>query len=98
MIFHRDLNKNLHVCQHCNHHLRIAADKRLSIMFDEGAYTRVRLPEVPDDPLKFRDRKRYTDRLKESRAQTKEHDAVVVASGKINKLPVVVALFNFDFI
>ncbi len=97
MIFHRDLENNLHVCQNCNHHLRISADKRLSIMFDDGVYTRAQLPDVPDDPLKFRDRKRYTDRLKESRAQTKERDAVVVASGKINKLPAVVALFNFDF-
>lgn len=97
MIFHRDLDKNLHVCQHCNHHLRISADTRLSIMFDEGVYTRAQLPDVPDDPLKFRDRKRYTDRLKESRAQTKERDAVVVASGRIGDQPAVVALFNFDF-
>lgn len=97
MIFHRDLEKNLHVCQHCGHHLRISADQRLSILFDDGSYTRVALPDVPDDPLKFRDRKRYTDRLKESRAQTKERDAVVVASGRINGLPTVVALFNFSF-
>ena len=97
MIFHRDLEKNLHVCQHCNHHLRISADQRLSILFDEGAYTRTKLPDVPDDPLKFRDRKRYTDRLKESRAKTKERDAVVVASGRIHDQPVVVALFNFEF-
>ncbi len=97
MIFHRDLEKNLHVCQHCNHHLRISADQRLSILFDEGVYARAKLPDVPDDPLKFRDRKRYTDRLKESRAQTKERDAVVVASGRINDQPAVVALFNFEF-
>ncbi len=97
MIFHRDLEKNLHVCQHCNHHLRISADRRLSILFDDGAYTRVKLPDVPDDPLKFRDRKRYTDRLKESRSKTKERDAAVVASGRINDLPAVVALFNFEF-
>ena len=97
MIFHRDLDKNLHVCKHCNYHLRISADTRLSIIFDEGVYTRAQLPDVPDDPLKFRDRKRYTDRLKESRAQTKERDAVVVASGRIGDQPAVVALFNFDF-
>lgn len=97
MIFHRDLEKNLHVCQHCNHHLRISANQRLSILFGDGDYTRVSLPNIPDDPLKFRDRKRYTDRLKESRAQTKERDAVVVASGTIGGLPAVVPLFNFEF-
>jgi acetyl-CoA carboxylase carboxyl transferase subunit beta len=97
MIFHRDLEKNLHVCQHCNHHLRISSDLRLGMLFDDAVYTRVKLPDIPDDPLKFRDRKRYTDRLKESRAQTKERDAVIVASGRLNALPVVVALFNFDF-
>ena len=97
MIFHRDLEKNLHVCQHCNHHLRVSAEKRLQILFAGGDYTRVKLPDIPDDPLKFRDRKRYTERLKESRAQTKERDAVVVATGRIGEFPVVVALFNFDF-
>ncbi len=97
MIFHRDLEKNLHVCQHCNHHLRISSDLRLGMLFDDGVFTRVKLSDVPDDPLKFRDRKRYTDRLKESRAQTKERDAVIVATGRMNDLPVVVALLNFDF-
>jgi len=97
MIFHRDLDKNLNVCQHCNYHFRISADKRLSIIFDEGVYTRNALPDIPDDPLKFRDRKRYTERLKESRTQTKERDSVVVASGRINNLSAVVALFNFEF-
>ena len=97
MIFHRDLDKNLHVCQHCNYHFRISADKRLSIMFDEGVYTRISLPDIPDDPLNFRDRKRYTERLKASRMQTKERDAVVVANGWINKMSAVGALFNFEF-
>lgn len=97
MIFHRDLEKHLHVCQHCNHHFRISADQRLAILFDDGAYRRVPLDNVPDDPLRFRDQKRYTDRLKEARNKTKERDAVVVASGHIDGFPVVVALFNFDF-
>ncbi|NKB55769.1 MAG: acetyl-CoA carboxylase carboxyltransferase subunit beta [Alphaproteobacteria bacterium] len=97
MIFHRDLTNNLHVCQYCNYHLRIPTDLRLKILFDDGVYRKVELADIPDDPLKFRDRKRYTDRLKESRAQTKERDAVVVATGRMNDLPVVVALFNFDF-
>lgn len=97
MIFHRDLEKNLHVCQYCNHHLRIPVALRLKLLFDDGVYKRVELANVPDDPLKFRDRKRYTDRLKESRAKTKERDSVVVATGRMGGFPVVMGLFDFDF-
>jgi acetyl-CoA carboxylase carboxyl transferase subunit beta len=97
MIFHRDLQKNLHVCQHCNHHLRISAAQRLEMLFDDGAYQRIPIPETPDDPLGFRDRRRYTERLKEARGATKERDAVVVASGKIGGNPVVVAVLSFEF-
>jgi len=97
MIFHRDLEKNLHVCQHCGHHLRISVAKRLGILFDGGEYQRMELPEPPDDPLNFRDRKRYTDRLKEARAATRERDAVVVATGTIGEHPCVAAVLSFDF-
>jgi acetyl-CoA carboxylase carboxyl transferase subunit beta len=97
MIFHRDLEKSLHVCQHCGHHLRIPVGLRLSILFDEGKYQRIDLPEVPDDPLNFRDRKRYTERLREMRGSTKERDSVVVATGRMGDFTVVIAALNFDF-
>lgn len=97
MIFHRDLEKALNVCQHCGHHMRLSVKKRLEMLFDEGRYTRIELPKIADDPLKFRDQKRYTDRLKETRTKTGEHDAIVVAHGKMGGLGVVVAAFNFDF-
>ena len=97
MIFHRDLEKNLHVCQHCGHHMRIPAAKRLEILFDDGAYQRVAVPETPDDPLNFRDRRRYTERLKEARGATKERDAVVVATGTIGGHPTVIAVLTFEF-
>ena len=97
MIFHRDLEKTLHVCQHCGHHLRIPVKLRLSILFDDGRYQRLELPETPDDPLKFRDRKRYTDRLKEMRGATKERDSVIVATGRMGDFPVVIAALNFEF-
>lgn len=97
MIFHRDLEKNLHVCQHCGHHLRISAERRLKMLFDHGVYQRVTVPSTPDDPLGFRDRRRYTDRLKEARNATKERDAVVVASGRMGGQPVVIAALNFEF-
>ncbi|CAA7614731.1 acetyl-CoA carboxylase, beta (carboxyltranferase) subunit [Magnetospirillum sp. LM-5] len=97
MIFHRDLEKALNVCGHCGHHMRLSVKKRLEMLFDEGRYTRIELPKIADDPLKFRDQKRYSDRLKETRAKTGEHDAIVVAHGKMGGLGVVIAAFNFDF-
>ncbi|HEX6978097.1 MAG TPA: acetyl-CoA carboxylase, carboxyltransferase subunit beta [Alphaproteobacteria bacterium] len=97
MIFHRDLEANARVCPHCGHHMRLAAKRRLEMLFDEGSFTRIELPKVPNDPLRFRDQKRYSDRLKEAREKTGEQDAIVVAHGKLGGLPVVAAVFNFDF-
>lgn len=97
MIFHRDLEKNLRVCQHCGHHMRLSVKERLEMLFDEGDYTRVELPKVIVDPLKFRDRRKYTDRIKEAHAKTKEDDALVVAHGKMGGQSVVIAAFNFAY-
>ena len=97
MIFHRDLEANLHVCDKCGHHLRLPALKRLGMLFDDGAFTRIELPKVPLDPLRFRDRRRYTERLKEAQAATEEQDAIIVAHGAIGGQPAVIAAFNFDF-
>jgi len=97
MIFHRELEANLRVCPHCGHHMRLTVAKRLELLFDDGGYHRIDLPKADLDPLKFRDRKRYTDRLKESQSSTGEADAIVVAKGRIGAHPAVVAAFNFDF-
>ena len=97
MIFHRDLEANLHVCDKCGHHLRLPVLKRLGMLFDDGAFTRIELPKVPLDPLRFRDRRRYTERLKEAQAATEEQDALIVAHGTIGRQPAVIAAFNFDF-
>ena len=97
MIFHRDLEDNLFVCPHCEHHLRVDVSKRLAMMFDEGAYNTIELPEAVTDPLKFRDRRRYTERLKEARAKGAGQDAIIVAHGAMGGLPVVIAAFDFTF-
>ena len=97
MIFHRDLQTNLHVCQNCGHHMRIPLAERLAMLFDEGKFTRIDLPDVVGDPLKFRDDKRYTDRLKEARNKTGETDAAIVAHGKLDSVDVVIAGLNFAF-
>lgn len=97
MLFHRDLAAHMNVCYHCGHHLKIAIKDRLRTMFDDGQYREVALPRVSYDPLKFKDRKRYTDRLKEARAKTGRSDAVIVARGTMGGLPVVVCAIDFAF-
>jgi acetyl-CoA carboxylase carboxyl transferase subunit beta len=98
MLFYRELEANLHVCRNCGHHLRIPATSRLKILFDDGAFTPIELPKTVVDPLRFRDRRRYTERLKEAQtAFGAGTDAVVVAHGRIGGFAVVVAAFEFGF-
>lgn len=97
MLFHRELEQDQFVCGHCSHHLRIGATRRLGLLFDDGEYTTIELPNVPYDPLKFRDRRRYTDRLKEAQSKTDGGEAIVVAHGKLGGKGVVVAAFDFGF-
>ena len=97
MIFHRDLEANLNVCQHCGHHMRIGVGKRLELLFDGGEYKTVQFQAPLTDPLKFKDLKKYSERLKDSQAKTAEEDALIVAHGKMGGQNVVVAAFNFAF-
>ena len=97
MFFHRDLEANLHVCQNCGHHMRIPLTERLKMLFDGGEYTLIDLPSALADPLKFRDDKKYTDRLKDARNRTGAQDAVIVAHGKLDSVDVVIAGLNFSF-
>src|SRR5438874_276269 len=98
MLFYRELEANLHVCRNCGYHLRIGAELRLKIIFGDGAFTRIELPKTIVDPLKFRDRRRYPDRLREGQAASGPgSDAAVVAHGQIGGVPCVVAVFEFRF-
>ena len=97
MIFHRDLEKNLKVCPHCGFHMRIGAAERLQYLFDNGEYQSIELAEVAADPLKFRDQKKYTDRLKEAQNKTGLQDALTVAHGRMGGLNVVIAALDFSF-
>ncbi len=98
MLFHRELEANLYVCHACGFHMRLDPKRRLAMLFDDGAYNRIELPKTVLDPLKFRDRKRYLDRLKESHAKAgPANDAIVVAHGTIGGIATVVAAFDFDF-
>jgi acetyl-CoA carboxylase carboxyl transferase subunit beta len=97
MIFHRELEKSLKVCPHCGYHMRLGVNERLAMLFDDGAYRTVDLPKTAADPLKFRDRKKYTERLKEAQAKSGRSEALAVAHGTMGGEPVVVAVLNFDF-
>jgi len=97
MLFTRDLEANLQVCHHCGHHMRLDAVARLAMLFDGGTYTEATLPKVIPDPLKFRDQKRYADRLKEAQSKRNRQDALIVADGRIGGQSAVVAAFDFGF-
>jgi len=97
MIFHRDLEANIHVCQHCGYHMRIGVGKRLELLFDGGDYKTAQFGSQVSDPLKFKDVKKYSDRIKDSQAKTAEEDALIVAHGKMGGQNVVIAAFNFAF-
>ena len=96
MLFTKDLERTQKVCQNCGHHMRPTAAERLQYTLDEG-YTRIELPKAPADPLKFRDAKRYIDRLKEARDKTGLSDACLVAHGAIGGHRAVVAAMAFEF-
>ena len=97
MIFHRELHERINVCPHCDHHMRLDAATRLGMLFDHGIYETIELPDAPVDPLKFRDRRRYTDRLRDAQAQLQTKDAMRVAHGTIDDQPAVAALLDFAF-
>ena len=97
MLFHKDAKENLYVCNECDNHMRISAKERFNQLLDQGSIKYIEDPIVPIDPLKFRDEKKYIDRLKESKKKTKISDSVVIGYGSINKINVTLAVHDFQF-
>ena len=98
MVFHRQLEDNLQVCPNCDYHLKLDAKARLNSLFDNGSLNFIKLEkQINTDPLKFRDIKKYSDRLKEARAKTDQDDAIIVAQGSLNGQQTVAAVFSFEF-
>jgi acetyl-CoA carboxylase carboxyl transferase subunit beta len=97
LVFHKDLEANLFVVPGSGYHMRISATARLESLYDGGGYEVIATPEAPVDPLKFRDVKRYTDRLKDYRAKTGSPDAVLVTAGSLEGSDVVIAVQDFEF-
>jgi acetyl-CoA carboxylase carboxyl transferase subunit beta len=96
-VFYKDVESNQFVIPGSNYHMRMSADARLRSIFDNETWYDVALPEVAADPLKFRDERKYVDRIKDARAKTGLNDSVKVGFGKLEGAGVVVAVQDFDF-
>jgi acetyl-CoA carboxylase carboxyl transferase subunit beta len=97
LVFHKDLEANLMVVPSSGYHMAIAPAARLTALFDSGEYEALPFPESPTDPLKFRDIKRYADRLKEHRVKTGSADAITLAAGRLEDQLVIAAVHDFAF-
>jgi acetyl-CoA carboxylase carboxyl transferase subunit beta len=97
LVFYKDLEANQFVIPSSNYHMRMGATVRLASLFDGGQYEEIEVPDVPVDPLKFRDERRYSERLKDARAKTGLHDAIKLGFGELERLPIVAGVQDFDF-
>jgi len=98
VLYRSDLEKNFYVCPKCSHHNRISARERLDYLLDREGRYEIGAEVLPVDTLKFKDSRRYTERLQEARNATSEEDALVVMQGSIKTLQVVAAAFEFGFL
>ncbi len=96
-LYRNELERNLQVCPKCNHHMRIGARRRIKFFLDPGTHTELSGELEPEDPLKFKDSKRYRDRLVAAQKKTGEKDALISVTGNLHGLPVVVCAFEFSF-
>jgi acetyl-CoA carboxylase carboxyl transferase subunit beta len=97
LVFFKDVEANQFVIPGSNYHMRMGANARLKSMFDGETWLDVGVPEVPADPLKFRDQRRYADRLKDARTKTGMNDAIKLGFGRLEGIPVVIGVQDFDF-
>ena len=97
LVFHKDVESNQWVIPGSNYHMRMGAAARLKATFDNETWIDVAVPSVPADPLKFRDEKKYADRIRDARTKTGMQDAVKIGYGKLEGVPAVVAVQDFDF-
>ena len=97
MVYHKDLKETLSVCPTCSYHMKMSARQRLNWILDEETILEINIPQTILDPLKFKDNKRYTDRLKVSKEKTQNKDAIIIASGQIGGNNAVVAALDFNF-
>ncbi len=97
LIFHKDLQDNLYVVPGSDYHMRMRAKDRLNMIFDEAKYSLIEVIKGIEDPLKFKDQKKYSDRIKDARNKTQMDDALLVAQGKLDGSDIIVAVQDFAF-
>ena len=97
MIFHKEFKENFNVCKACGFHDHLSAKERINFLFDKGSIEQISLPKAKLDPLNFKDKKKYVDRLKEAQNKTRLEDALLVNYGLINGNPAILACFDFSF-
>jgi acetyl-CoA carboxylase carboxyl transferase subunit beta len=97
ILYNTELEKNFNVCPKCDYHMRISARRRLDLFLDPDNREEIGVNLKPVDPLKFKDSKKYKDRISQAQKKTKENDALIVMSGTLKSDPVVVAAFEFGF-
>jgi len=97
LVFFKDVEANQFVIPGSNYHMRMGATARLKSMFDGETWLDIGVPEVPADPLKFRDQRKYADRLKDARTKTGMNDAIKLGFGRLEGIPVVIGVQDFDF-
>ena len=97
MVYHKDLFETMNVCPNCDHHMKMTARQRIEWILDEETIKELNVPEINIDPLKFRDSKRYLDRLKDAKSKTNSQDAIIMASGQIGGNSAMVVALDFNF-
>ncbi|MEQ9124339.1 MAG: acetyl-CoA carboxylase carboxyl transferase subunit beta, partial [Alphaproteobacteria bacterium] len=97
LLYNTELEERQFVCGNCGHHLRLEPKRRFASLFDDGAYRKLDLPSFSEDPLRWRDTRRYVDRIRDARSATGEQEAMVVAEGAIGGRTCIVAVQNFSF-
>ena len=97
MVYHKDLFETMNVCPNCDHHMKMTARQRIEWILDEETIKELNVPEINIDPLKFRDSKRYLDRLKDAKSKTNSEDAIIMASGQIGGNSAMAVALDFNF-
>ncbi len=97
MIFHKEFSSNHNVCKTCGYHDHLSARQRIEFLLDKDSIENITIPKPKLDPLNFKDKKKYSDRIKDAQSRTKLDDALLVSFGLIYKTPVILACFDFAF-
>ncbi len=97
MIFHKEFYSNHNVCKTCGYHDHLSARERIEFLLDKDSIENITIPKLKLDPLNFKDKKKYSDRIKDAQSKTKLDDALLVSFGLIDKTPVILACFDFAF-